>query len=69
MSNKGNYKKTLCWDCANATNSGCSRSRALIPVEGWTAEKDTLKTNYADKDSYLVIDCPEFIPDGERRAK
>lgn len=66
MSNKGNMKKTLCWDCANATNSGCSWSMALIPVDGWTAEKDTLSTNYKDNVSYLVIDCPEFIPDGER---
>ena len=66
MSNKGNMKRTLCWKCANATNSGCSWSRALIPVEGWTAEKDILNTNYQDKVSYMVIDCPEFIPDGER---
>jgi hypothetical protein len=64
MSNISKTKRTLCWDCANATNSGCSWSASLIPVDGWTAEKDILSTNYKDNETYLVIDCPEFIPDG-----
>ena len=69
MSNKGRTKRTLCWKCANATNSGCSWSRSLTPVDGWTAEEDEFVTNYLDKRTYLVIDCPEFIPDKETKRR
>ena len=48
---------TKCWDCANSTNSGCSWSDKFIPVDGWIAERNE------EKDSYRVIDCPEFKRD------
>lgn len=63
MSNRSKVKSTLCWSCRKSTNSGCSWSRALIPVDGWKAEEDHLKTNYADNQTYLVIECPEFVRD------
>lgn len=50
---------TLCWDCANAVPNaerGCSWSRSLRPVDGWTAE-------WSDKNgmqSYIVRECPQF---------
>ncbi len=47
-------KGTLCWSCQNATNSGCSWSRSLTPVEGWVATKSY---------SYSVKSCPEYIQD------
>lgn len=56
---KFNTKVTLCWNCANAVpdkeGHGCSWSRRLIPVEGWTVQK---KTN-------LVLECPEYVCDRE----
>lgn len=49
------YKRhTLCWSCQNATNSGCSWSRSLTPVEGWVATKGV---------GYNVKYCPEYIQD------
>ena len=47
-------KHTLCWDCANSTNSGCSWSDKFIPVKGWTAVRNE------EKDSYQVMKCPLF---------
>lgn len=43
---------TLCWDCGNACNGGCSWSRCLEPVKGWEAKKTA--------DSYVVKHCPNF---------
>lgn len=43
-------KMQLCWSCRKATNSGCSWSRSLEPVEG------------CEKDSYnFIVKCPEFV--------
>lgn len=54
--------KTLCWDCANAVpdkkGHGCSWSRDLIPVKGWTA-----KQGKYNQSSYRVEKCPEFKVD------
>lgn len=57
-------KQTLCWTCQNAVPDstgelGCSWSRRLKPVEGWTAVETTNTTTT----TYRVIDCPEYIPD------
>ena len=59
MSQNAKVIPTLCWDCANATG-GCLWSDVLIPVKGWTAYPTPKKEN---KDSYLVVKCPEFIRD------
>ena len=44
-----------CWDCVNAVpdgQNGCSWSRYLKPVDGWTVTKG--------ERSYRVMDCPAF---------
>lgn len=68
-SNKYTVKEhqTLCWTCRNAVPDkdwiyGCSWSRRLKPVEGWVAERTTKKP---DLQSWKVIECPEYIPDGD----
>ena len=62
------YKQTLCWSCKNAVGR-CSWSEVdeskkdrpikYEPVSGWVAIK-TKKMNY---NSYVVLSCPEFVPD------
>ena len=69
MSVTNKTKSTLCWKCRKATNSGCSWSRALEPVDGLEAEEDHLITNYLDKKSYFVYGCPEFEPDRAKRCE
>lgn len=53
---------TLCWDCANATNSACSWSAWFEPVEGWQA----VPVHKTALDSYTVISCPQFKRDALR---
>ena len=65
--------RTICWKCQNAVpdkhGRGCNWSRNLEPVDGWKA----LETSVIRYDggvrreimSALVVECPEFIPDGE----
>lgn len=59
-------KNTLCISCINAVPTkdgtrGCSWSRSLKPVEGWTAEKHrkTYTGGYMDI-TYMVTECPEY---------
>lgn len=55
-------KSTLCWQCANATNSGCLWSKHLRPVTGWTAKYRPVKAGEKGKaPSYVVEACPEFV--------
>lgn len=58
--------ETLCWSCQNATG-GCSWSKKLKPVRGWTAERIFLKYNENGKakydKSYKVVSCPKFKAD------
>ena len=56
-------QSTLCWDCANATNGGCSWSANLKPVEEWEAKKINKSIQYGDGTSYLVYACPLFERD------
>ena len=62
-------RKQLCWDCAKATNGGCSWSRRFEPVKGWTAEPNTREAF----STYEIIACPEFERDaagnGQYRLK
>ena len=64
--NYARVKHTLCWDCANATG-GCTWSRLLEPVEGWTAIRIKGKPYKLDPeidtDTFLVQKCPEFMRD------
>ena len=45
-------KHSLCWDCANSTEWGCSWAQEFTPVDGWDAVEQ--------KNGYMVIRCPEF---------
>lgn len=60
-------KDTLCWDCQNACGK-CSWSKDLTPVDGWNAKPTKIKSHGAYDDSYLVIECPEFIRDQRREV-
>lgn len=63
---KKQSKSTLCWQCAKACG-GCSwSSRAHKPVTGWTAERRDLyiQNSSVPVESYVVHDCPEYVPDG-----
>ena len=54
--------KQLCWTCINAVaddKHGCSWSRSLIPVKGWTAEKSEIK-QYEGFEVYQISDCPLY---------
>lgn len=54
--------KTICWDCKNAVpdeKNGCSWSRELKPVDGWTA----MPPRSGVKGSYKVIKCPKYKGD------
>lgn len=61
---------TLCWHCANACG-GCSwsgrdeRGKLMYqPVEGWTAIPMDINNDRTHvEQSYMVIDCPEFVPE------
>lgn len=50
----------LCWKCKNACG-GCSWSKQLEPVDGWTAEPTIIKDSMGDFLSYEIKKCPEFI--------
>lgn len=72
MSREKKRLSTLCWNCRNACG-GCSWSRYKVwqPVPGWTAietefggqKKINGKVRRVPIKSYIVLDCPEFIPD------
>jgi len=56
------YPETLCWFCDNALG-GCCWAESFTPVPGW----DATPTRKNGDDSFLVTQCPEYIPD--RAAK
>lgn len=64
-------KQTLCWTCQNAV-LGCSWSKHFEPVKGWKAKPTKIKLATTKKspytDSYIVIKCPEYIPDKPRKT-
>lgn len=47
-------KDSLCWHCSRATDSTCSWSSCLTPVDGWEAEYN------GKRKSYTVRRCPLF---------
>lgn len=69
MSESKAHSLTLCWKCKNTNWMDCSwfDPDNPQPVEGWVAEK------WADRpaigDSYTVIECPNFVPEEERKPK
>ncbi len=60
---KNQNKETLCWECKNACGK-CSWSKNFVPVKGWEALPTKIKGSFESEtviDSFLVINCPEFI--------
>lgn len=56
-----NNKDTLCWHCKKFSGL-CSWSDRFEPVNGWKAEKTSVKTERNTLiDSYIVRECPEFV--------
>lgn len=63
---------TLCEICQNACG-GCSWSEGGVqkPVEGWDAIRNDLYVNHGTvskpivffEESYIVLDCPQYVPD------
>lgn len=57
---------TLCWLCEKSCTKACSWAKSFDPVEGWDAE-ETVIAGYTNLiQSFLVKDCPEFVPDDPR---
>ena len=63
-------KETLCWKCTKACG-GCSWSDHWehTPVPGWTATRASVKNDDREAWSYLVTECPEFVPEKPRKAE
>ena len=61
---------TLCWNCANACGD-CSWSDHWKhePVPGWKASRVPIKMNGGYQTTYIVHECPEFIPEAPRKPK
>lgn len=53
-------EETLCWSCVNACGRCSWSSKCHTPVEGWSAEKTTLKYGDVFIDSFRVISCPMY---------
>ena len=56
-----------CWTCERSCG-GCSWSKDLIPIKGWTAKPTVLKFRYKDNsisyvDTYMIYKCPLYIQD------
>lgn len=61
----GNRVQQKCWKCKKAVG-GCSWSDRGVPVKNWRAEKTVIKENEGNLDSYLILECPEFVKDEPR---
>ena len=53
--------QTICWGCANACNNGCSWSRGLVPVEGWTVKEV--------HPGISVMSCPQYKKDDRKNSR
>ena len=56
--------ESLCWACKNAVpcgGDGCSWSRRFVPIKNWTAEEKNYPCRTREVQTYLVIDCPEYV--------
>ena len=59
----------LCWLCAKA-GGGCAWSDRFEPVDGWTARPTRLRLEgKLGRDSYEVVQCPEFKPESVHKMK
>lgn len=66
MARKAMNRETLCWKCGRCTGfCPWSKWHDMQPVEGWTAmRRDVEYPNEKPKESYIVLACPLFVPDG-----
>ena len=55
--------QTLCWTCRNAYADRCCWMRNCTPVEGWVAERISIKFKIYFTPSYLVRECPNYAVD------
>ena len=56
-------QSTKCWECAKATGF-CSWSQEFKPIKNWNAVKTKhVNNNGVPLETYLIIDCPEFVRD------
>ena len=64
LGRKDGQAATICWNCANACGD-CSWSDHWRhePVPGWKATRVPLKMNGGYETTYIVQECPEFLPD------
>ena len=56
----------MCWECHRAKECSCEWSACLRPVNGWNSIKEKTDTN---KTTYLIFDCPKFIPTKSPKRK
>lgn len=58
----GPQEPTLCWKCKNTNRFKCPwfNPDDPQPVPGWVAEP---RTTYHGTESYLVRECPNFVPE------
>lgn len=59
--------QSICWDCAKACGK-CSWSTppSYKPIPGWKAIRNDIKCKgktVTTVESYIVEECPEFVPD------
>lgn len=59
---KRNSISTICWNCKNSVPTkdmkiGCVWSIFQKPIDGWKSVKTTVN----HQESFLVLDCPEFL--------
>lgn len=74
MKNEPREAETLCWRCRRAVGRCSWSAGGFEPVEGWLAlptrmvESDLEQRRVIVTSSYLVIDCPQYLPDKEEKA-
>ena len=54
------YIPTKCWECSKYAG-GCSWTKSFLPVCGWDAIPTKIKTAEKTADSFIVLECPEFM--------
>lgn len=61
-------RENMCWTCQKSM-FGCSWSKDFVPVKGWDADPDSIKStngkalNVTITPTYKVYDCPEYVPE------
>jgi hypothetical protein len=65
---KGKSKLSLCWSCERAGRASCEWFSDGKPVEGWEAIPTTVLMGGGRRaQSFLIRQCPKFVPYHARR--